>query len=135
MSTLIAVPSEAPGGLDAYLSLHFGHCDVFTLVKLDDDGSIETSVVPAPDHDVSGCMGPVRLLASHGVSVITAAGMGPRPLMGFLENGIRPYHTGGCDTVGEAVAAFAAGALPAFGAERICAGHEEGEACCSGHDH
>ena len=32
---IVAVPSNAPGGLDAEMSGHFGHCDVFTLITLD----------------------------------------------------------------------------------------------------
>ena len=30
----VAIPSQHPGGLEALRSGHFGHCDVFTLVKI-----------------------------------------------------------------------------------------------------
>ena len=32
---LIAVPSERPGGLDSPLGAHFGHCDLYTLVSVE----------------------------------------------------------------------------------------------------
>jgi len=32
----IAIPSEGEGGLDGMRSGHFGHCDVFTFVDLED---------------------------------------------------------------------------------------------------
>lgn len=134
MPTLIAVPSQAPGGLGARLSAHFGHCDVFTLVTFRDDGMIETSLLAPPDHAHGGCLAPVELLASRGVTALAAGGMGPRPLQGFLEAGIRPYFAGDCADVGEVVTAFAAGRLPAFVLERACGGHDGGS-CCGEHDH
>ena len=39
----VAVPSMNPGGLDAPRSGHFGHCDVFTLVHVE-DGAIKEVV-------------------------------------------------------------------------------------------
>ena len=32
----LAIPSKNPGGLDAEIDAHFGHCDLYTLVELDD---------------------------------------------------------------------------------------------------
>ena len=40
MNAMLAVPLMAPGGLDASVSAHFGHCDAFTLIALR-DGKIE----------------------------------------------------------------------------------------------
>jgi len=125
MNGLLAVPSMAPGGLDASVSTHFGHCDAFTLVALR-DGRIEaTKVMEAPDHSQGGCMVPVNLLAAQGVTAIAAGGMGQRPLMGFLEVGIEPYFAGDHTTVKDVVSAFVAGGLRSF-AEN---------ACCGGGDH
>lgn len=135
MNTLIAVPSQAPGGLDAVLSMHFGHCDVFTLVTLEDAVVVETSLLEAPDHAHGGCLAPVQLLASRGVTALAAGGMGPRPLQGFLEAGIQPYFAGGCGDVADVVAAFTAGRLPAFVLEQACGGHDEGSCCGGDHEH
>ncbi|TAH65995.1 MAG: dinitrogenase iron-molybdenum cofactor biosynthesis protein [Rhodopseudomonas palustris] len=124
MNTLLAIPSKAPGGLDASPSAHFGHCDAFTLVALH-DGKIEnTSVVPVPEHSKGGCMVPVNLLASHGVTAIAAGGMGQRPLLGFLQVGIKPYFTGAHGSVAEVVSAFIAGGLQQFGQDSCCGGDD-----------
>ena len=134
MNALIAIPSEAPGGLDAMLSQHFGHCDVFTLVSLHDGKIADLSLVPAPDHSQGGCLAPVQMLAAHGVTALAAGGMGARPLQGFLAAGIQPYYAAACDDVAEVVAAFTAGLLPAFVLDKTCGGHEQG-GCCGDHGH
>ena len=122
MDALLAVPSMAPGGLDASVSAHFGHCDAFTLIGLR-NGKIErTLVMQAPDHSEGGCMVPVNLLASQGVTAIAAGGMGQRPLLGFLQVGIQPYFAGDLATVKDVVSAFVAGGLQAFG-ENSCCSH------------
>ncbi len=42
----IAIPSMAQGGLDGERSGHFGHCDVFTLVDVEDGEIKEVIAVP-----------------------------------------------------------------------------------------
>ena len=39
-SIKVAVPSENPGGMDAAMSMHFGQCDVYTIVEMS-DGAIQ----------------------------------------------------------------------------------------------
>ncbi len=140
MTVSIAIPSDAPGGLSAPISAHFGHCDVFTLVEVDGDRIVGTSLVVPPDHDHGGCLAPVAALASRGVSAILTGGMGARPLAGFLEAGIQPYFAGDRADVGDAVLALLAGRLPAFAFENGCGcggegGHGEEGGCCGGHGH
>ena len=125
MNALLAVPSTAPGGLDASVSAHFGRCDAFTLIALRDGKIEETRVMQAPDHSEGGCMALVNLLAAQGVTAIAAGGMGQRPLMGFLQVGIEPYFVGDHATVNGVVSAFVARGLQSFGQS----------ACCGGGDH
>ena len=40
MNRVIAIPSQSPGGLDAGLGAHFGHCDLYTLVTVENELSI-----------------------------------------------------------------------------------------------
>ncbi|MBW2458690.1 MAG: dinitrogenase iron-molybdenum cofactor biosynthesis protein, partial [Deltaproteobacteria bacterium] len=54
---LIAVPSEAPGGLDAEVSAHFGHCAAFTLITVADGKIGEVSTLDNAPHEQGGCMG------------------------------------------------------------------------------
>jgi predicted Fe-Mo cluster-binding NifX family protein len=122
MKQTIAIPSTAPGGLEADVSAHFGSCDAFTLVTLE-DGTVEAvSVLPVPSHVEGGCMVPVRLLAAHGASAVIAVGMGRRPLLGFAEVGIRAFHNGKYSTVREVITAWTTGCLVAFDASLACGG-------------
>ena len=36
----IAIPSVLPGGLEAQVGAHFGHCDCYTLVDVEDGLSL-----------------------------------------------------------------------------------------------
>ena len=119
---LAAFPSEAPGGLDAQLSDHFGHCAVFTLVTLDGDQVGQVSVLPNAGHAQGACMAPVMLLKQHGVEALVAGGMGPRPLAGFQQVGITVYFNEGVSTVREAVTLLAAGQARQFGPAQVCGG-------------
>jgi predicted Fe-Mo cluster-binding NifX family protein len=122
METLIAVPSENPGGLDARLGAHFGHCDLYTLVAVDDTAVKDVKVVPNVPHQQGGCMAPVNYLAQQGVKKLIAGGMGLRPLMGFNQVGIEVYHGGTSATVGDAIQAILSGQLPQFSQEHTCGG-------------
>ena len=122
MNTLIAIPSAHPGGLDAPLSAHFGHCDLYTLVLVDNGELGDVKVVPNVPHQQGGCMAPVNYLAQHGVKTLIAGGMGLRPLMGFNQVGIDVYFGGEAQTVGEAVSAILAGKLPQFSQAHTCGG-------------
>ncbi len=118
----IAVPTSAPGGLSAPLSPHFGHCEVFTLVDVDDGQVSRVESLQNVPHTQGGCMGPVMLLKQAGVDVLVAGGMGMRPLMGFEQVGIAVYYAGTSSTVAEAVEQLVAGQLPRFDSSYTCGG-------------
>jgi len=42
---LIAIPSDEPGGLDAGISEHFGHCAAFTLVSIEDGEIFDITIL------------------------------------------------------------------------------------------
>ncbi len=123
MDRIIAIPSTAPGGLDAPLGAHFGHCDLYTLVTAEDGKISDVNVIPNVPHQQGGCMAPVQLLANNGVTQLVAGGMGQRPLMGFSQVGIEVYFGGNAQTVGQAVEAMLAGELELFQQEHTCGGH------------
>ena len=119
---LIAVPSEFPGGLASALGAHFGHCELYTLVSVENGEIQNVDVVPNVPHQQGGCMAPVQYLASKGVKQLIAGGMGLRPLMGFNQVGIDVYYGGEARTVGEAVASAIEGKLMQFSQEHTCGG-------------
>lgn len=118
----IAVPSANPGGMDAGMGMHFGHCDIYTIVDITQAQPPAVSTLAPVPHVQGGCMAPVQHLASHGVKVLLAGGMGMRPLMGFQQSGVAVYFAGEHPTVGEAVRAFIDGKLQPFGMENTCGG-------------
>ncbi len=129
---LIAIPSEHPGGLDAPISEHFGHCDAFTVVEVAGGSIGEVSVLPNGGHDEGGCMAPVQMLKNHGVEVLVAGGMGARPLAGFQEVGIAVHFKEDATSVRTAVQLFLAGGCRRFGEAETCGGGGGG---CGGHHH
>ncbi len=58
----IAIPSMDNGGLDGQRAGHFGHCDVFTLVDVEEGKIKEVSTIQNNEHVQGGCMVPVNLL-------------------------------------------------------------------------
>jgi predicted Fe-Mo cluster-binding NifX family protein len=121
-STIVAIPSTNPGGLEAPLGAHFGHCDLYTLVKIADGKVLEVATLPNVPHQQGGCMAPVNHLAQNGVKILIAGGMGMRPLMGFQQVGIDVLYGNGVQTVSQAVEAFLKGTLPRFSTDFTCGG-------------
>ena len=122
MNTLIAIPSSAPGGLEAPVGEHFGHCEMYTMVSVQDKTIQSVTVIPNIPHEQGGCLAPVQYLAGKGAQKLIAGGMGFRPLMGFNQAGIEVYFGGNCQTVGDAVKALLNGQLPQFSQEQTCGG-------------
>ncbi len=122
MNTIIAIPSTTPGGLEAGIGAHFGHCDLYTLVAVEDGQVKEVKVIPNVPHQQGGCMAPVQYLAQQGAKALIAGGMGLRPLMGFNQVGIQVFYGGDAQSVGQAVEAFVAGRLQQFSQEHTCGG-------------
>lgn len=118
----IAVPSNGNGGLDATRSGHFGHCDVFTVIDVE-NGEIKTvSTIQNQEHVQGGCMVPVNLLASHNVNALVVGGIGMRPLMGFKQAGIDVYHDSQRVEIKPVVEDLIAGKLPEITNDQVCGG-------------
>jgi predicted Fe-Mo cluster-binding NifX family protein len=118
----LAIPSEAPGGLKAEVSPHFGHCPVFTLID-SKDGEIEgVGVLNNIGHAQGGCMDAVLFLKNAGVDALVAGGMGMRPLLGFQQVGIAVYFGGDARTAGDAARAVIEGRAQLFGPAQVCGG-------------
>lgn len=118
----IAVPSNGNGGLDATRSGHFGHCDVFTLIDVENGEIKKVSTIQNQEHVQGGCMVPVNLLASHNVKALVVGGIGMRPLMGFKEAGIDVYHDAQRPEIKPVVEDLIAGKLPEITNDQVCGG-------------
>jgi len=118
----IAIPSVDNGGLDGQRSGHFGHCEVFTLVDVEDGEIKEVSTIPNREHVQGGCMVPVNLLGQHNVNAIIVGGIGMRPLMGFRQVGIDVYHEAVRSEIRPVVEDLIAGRLPIITDDQVCGG-------------
>ena len=118
----IAIPSEGEGGLDGMRAGHFGHCDVFTFVDLENGEIKEVTTVPNVSHVQGGCMVPVQLLAGHQVNALIVGGIGMRPLMGFRQVGIDVYHEGETRAIRPVVESMLAGELKMIADDQVCGG-------------
>jgi predicted Fe-Mo cluster-binding NifX family protein len=68
------------------LSMHFGHCEQFALVEVDEQGSVGgVERLAAPAHEPGALP---RWLHEMGVDVIVAGGMGRRAQQIFADKGI-----------------------------------------------
>ncbi|WP_337997873.1 NifB/NifX family molybdenum-iron cluster-binding protein [Oleispirillum naphthae] len=120
MNDCLAIPTDAPGGLDAPVSPHFGHCGGFALLRLENGEVQGIDALPQAEHD--SCMEPVLRLIESGATALAVAGIGRRPLLGCGEVGLRVFSCAGIETVGEVAAAWAAGKLPEFTPDGACGG-------------
>ena len=116
----VAIPTLGRGGLDCERSGHFGHCDCFTVVEVENGELGAVSVIDNPPHEEGGCMRPVALLAESGIDAIVAAGMGMRPMMGFAQAGIRVLFENQTPGVGDVARMAASGELPEMTADNAC---------------
>jgi len=122
MATKVAIPSMHPGGLESPRSGHFGHCDVFTLVEVENGKILDVSVISNASHSQGGCQVPVNLLHQHGAHALIVGGIGMRPLMGFRQMGIEVYFGPEGDTVGSVLDMLLEGRLQQIGDHEVCGG-------------
>ncbi len=93
MKTLkLVVPTNNPGGMEAGRSDHFGHCDLFTVINVENGEIAGVETFGNVEHGAGGCMVPVKHLKEQDVDVLVVGGMGMRPLQGFNEVGIDVYY-------------------------------------------
>ena len=118
----IAVPSNGAGGLEGTRAGHFGHCEVFTFIDVEDGEIKKVSVHQNEEHVQGGCMVPVNLLASNKVNALVVGGIGMRPLMGFKQVGIEVYHDAERPEIKPVVEDLIAGKLPEIRNDQVCGG-------------
>jgi predicted Fe-Mo cluster-binding NifX family protein len=123
---LLAVPSEAPGGIDSPRSAHFGHCPCFTVVRLNGGEVAGVEVVENPPHQAGGCLAPIGMLRKMGVRGVVVGGIGKRPLAGMQEAGITVLRApvDQCPRVADAVRMLRDGRIAVMDPAFACTGHD-----------
>ncbi len=118
----VCVPSFLPGGLDAPVSEHFGHCEVFTVADIENGEIVKAWPLSNDDEGQEHtCAIPIQKVASEGVEHMIVGGIGQGALMGFLQQNIKVY-SGASGTVEETVKRFIAGTLADTDSNSACQG-------------
>jgi predicted Fe-Mo cluster-binding NifX family protein len=123
MKTVIGIPSDGPE-LNDNISNHFGHCRYFVGVEVDDADINKAFSLPNNGH--SSCMEPVLNMKKNEVTDMIVGGIGGRPYMGFLQEGINLFQ-GVQGSIKENVQMFLEGKLKKLGGPS-CGGHSQGPA-------
>ncbi len=118
----IAVPSNGQGGLEGTRAGHFGHCEVFTFVDVENGEIKNVSTLQNQEHAQGGCMVPVNLLAEHKVKALVVGGIGMRPLMGFKQVGIDVYYDPERADIRPVVEDLIADKLQIIANDQVCGG-------------
>ena len=121
----IAIPT-----LDGKLCGHFGHCETFTFVDIDNETQKIINIVEnSPEEGVS-CQS-AAWVATQGANLVLAGGMGGRPMMIFEQNGVQVVS--GCPElpIKELVEQFLSQDL--ITGENTCGNSDHSH--CHGHEH
>ena len=118
----IAIPSNGEGGLKGTRAGHFGHCDVFTFVDVENGEIKAVTTLSNQEHAQGGCMVPVNLLADNRVNALVVGGIGMRPLMGFRQVGIDVFHDDQRTDIEPVVMDLIQGKLTEITNDQVCGG-------------
>ena len=89
----VAFPSNKPGGRDATIHPHFGRCDVFTIVEVEDKQVKDVKVVENRSEHLGFTGTPAEILASQDIDAVMTGGMGPKALELMKQGGIEVFAT------------------------------------------
>ena len=98
------------------LSMHFGHCEQFAIVRTDEQNNIVETTLAAPPAHEPGVL--PAWLNEQGVNVIIAGGMGMRAQQLFQQNNIAVVVGAPAQTPEQLVSAYLAGSLES--GQNIC---------------
>jgi predicted Fe-Mo cluster-binding NifX family protein len=96
------------------VSPHFGRCDAYTIVDIEDGASKDPTRIPNPGHEPGFLP---AYLAERGVHCIVAGGMGPRAKALFDQHQIQTV-VGVSGTISQTIGALCRGDLS--GGESMC---------------
>lgn len=120
--TRIAIPCVGQANLDAPVSPHFGRCDSYAIVTLE-EGKVKT-VESLSNANHSDCTSPVRTLAESGVRLMLVTGMGMRPYLALKQLGIEVRY-GVNGTVLDAVESYLRNETLPMEENRLCGCNSE----------
>ena len=115
--TKIAVPCVGQANLQAPVSPHFGRCDSYAIVTLE-EGEVK-AIESISNEAHSDCGGSARMLVVNGVGLMLVGAMGMRPYLALKELGI-DVRCGITGTVAEAVESYLKGETLPMPEDTLC---------------
>jgi len=126
----VCIPTNENSGNDSTVCEHFGSAPWFLVA---DTGTGETTAIANRDpHHAHGTCHPIGQLAGHAVEAVVAGGIGHRALQGLRAAGLTVFMPGAARTVGEILAACAAGTLAELTEVHACGGLGHGRGASGG---
>ncbi len=118
--TKIAIPSMSDSGLESDVCAHFGSCEYFTIVDVQDKAIAGIRAISngSPDGE-HNCATPSIILKSHNFETVLVSGIGGRPLMSLTEKEIKVF-AGAVGKVSDAVQDYNNGLLRELSTNGTC---------------
>ena len=120
----VVIPTNTPDGLMAKRGAHFGKAPFYVIVDIEDGKIKDVDFISNPGHSGGACGNAVMNIKNLGADVLIVSGIGPNPLNGFNQVGIKVYYDGESKTVEEAVKKFLNGELEEMTPQMSCSHHK-----------
>jgi len=118
--TKIAIPSMSDSGLESDVCAHYGSCEYFTVVDVQDkviaDIKAINNLSPDGQHN---CAAPSIILKSHNVDIVLVSGIGGMPLISLVEKKIKVF-AGAMGKVSDAIQDYNSGLLKELSTNGTC---------------
>ena len=116
----VCIPTNGSGGLDDFVSPHFGRAASYTIVEPE---SMECETIPNTSEHMGGIGKPPELIAKTGAHVLICSNLGPRAIEMFQDSGIEVF-SGAEGTVRDVIEGWKAGKLTHASKENACEEHK-----------
>ena len=120
----IVIPTNTPDGLMAKRGAHFGKAAFYVIVDIENGEIKDVDFKENPGHSGGACGNAVTNIKNLGADALIVSGIGPNPLMGFNQIGIKVYYDEESKTVEEAINKFLNGELSEMNPQMSCSHHK-----------
>jgi len=120
----IVIPTNTPDGLLAKRGAHFGKVPFYVIVDIENGEIKDVDFTPNPGHSGGACGNAVMNIKNLGADALIVSGIGPNPLMGFNQTGIKVYYDGESQTVEESINKFLKNELQEMTPQMSCSHHK-----------
>ena len=120
----IVIPTNTPDGLMAKRGAHFGKAAFYVIVDIENGEIKDVDFKENPGHSGGACGNAVTNIKNLGADALIVSGIGPNPLMGFNQTGIKVYYDGESKTVEEAINKLLNGELSEMNPQMSCSHHK-----------